>query len=343
MKRTFALLMALLVSLALCACGSDEITNDDVTANDNAPTQTKESDIPTKDLIQTDLEEALLTKNEYATMTDFETVKSLTGEGSYEITLSVKAETKYADWTYEVDMDYRKYDQGWMVDDVSWVSGNYEQVRIPDADTMHTYAKEYLVIREDYYEDYFLSVENGAVNLESDSNTGSNMLVYTWDAVKEYDLYSILYHVTSYWEYNSEIDHWEVLPDNSAGSLGYSVFESAQTIPKENLDLTGTWYNRDTQGNIIQGEHYTEFVFSNFSWEGFDIQVSGAIDVPEHFTISVVHPFGADICDWVFHNEDGEYILFKIFHGYGIGISYSSDSLTPEKGLIIRPKFLPIS
>lgn len=340
MEKTFALLLALLLCLALCACGSDDIANDDVTANDNAPAQIQESDIPSKDLIQTDLEKALLAKNEYAAMTDFETVKSLTGEGSYEITLSVKAETKYADWTYEVDMDYRKYDQGWMVDDVSWGSGHYEQVRIPDADTMQTYAKEYLLSREDYYEDYFLSVENGAVNLESDSSTGSNMLVYTWDAIEEESFYDIMYEVATWWEYNPGIDNWEVIPDNTAGSLGYCVFASGSTVPKKNLDLTGTWYARDNQGNIMQGKYYTEFVFSNFSWDEFDLRIPGTIDTSEHFTIASYNPFGVDTYDLIFTNETGEYIAFYIQDYVGIMIYYFNDGLTLERGVFVEEELM---
>lgn len=320
MKRILSLVLVLLLCLVLCACASNNV---ETTSRGNVDTQKQEDDIPSNELLQKDLEEALRTKNEYATVIDYVTVKSLTGDGSYEITLNVYAETKYADWSYEVDMDYRKYDQGWMVDDVSWVSGNYEQVRIPDANTMHTYAKEYLLSREDYYEDYFLSVENGAVNLESDSTTGANKLVYTWVAVEDCFYYDRIYDVTSWWEYNSEIDNWDVLPDSTAGSLGYCVFDSISCEFKKNLDLTGVWDVRDQEGNILY-----KLEFTNFSLNEFDVQLSGAIETPEHFTLAPYHPFRTDTFALVFTNEDEEYITFMIHGHVGINVGYWSDSST---------------
>ena len=343
MKTVISLFLALALCLSLCACGAGNVENHSAVSKENTNTKKQQEDIPSDDLLQKDLESALYIKNEYATVVDYETIKSLTGDGSYEITLSVKAETEYADWTYEVDMDYRKYDQGWMVDDISWVSGNYEQVRIPDAKTMQSYAKEYLVSREDFYEDYFLSVENGTVNLESDSTADSNMLVYTWDAVEEYSFYDTLYNVTTWWEYNAEIDNWEVLPDNTAGSLGYCVYASVSQVPKENLDFTGSWYARHNTGEIIQGIYYIEFVFSNFSWNEFDVKIPGSIDTPEHFTIASYNPFTNDVYDLLYVNEDGEYIGFSIQDYSGVLIHYINKALTLEKGILVDKEFLQYS
>lgn len=115
MKKALALLLALVVLLTLCACGSDDSSQAEV----ELPKNGKKG--PSQDLIPQDLESALF-QLPNAEVTEVTTVKSLTEDSHYEITLQVSAATTYADWQIECDMSYTKYDQGWMLSDIIWNS-----------------------------------------------------------------------------------------------------------------------------------------------------------------------------------------------------------------------------
>lgn len=91
MKRLSAMLLAILMVLSLCACGSQGSSNVEV----ELPNNSKNG--PSAVTIQKDITDELSRKNPYAVLTKIETVKSLTEDTSYEITLSVFAQTRYAE------------------------------------------------------------------------------------------------------------------------------------------------------------------------------------------------------------------------------------------------------
>lgn len=348
MKEIIAVFLAVLLLFTLCACASDEATEDQNNANNiiiedtgkNTPSEQNSANnviveatsknTPSEQMILEDLKEALQRENEFATLAGIETVKSLTNEGTYEITLAVTAETKYADWQYEANMSYTKYDQGWIVDDVDWINSSYEQVRLPDVDTMSAYASSYLLAHEVYsdvwFTDYMIPMIDPSLEFGFHNETNSDVLQLSWSAVEDNGFYLSSYCFTTLWQYDCEIDNWELVPDNTHGSLGYYVSEIlVEKMPKEEISLNGQWDNG-----------YIQFDISNFTWNDFDVRIPGYIDSPEHFTL-VTNTEDADIlppqnvmqavCDIAFKNGEGNYITFKFSDNY-LEIYYFDGSCT---------------
>ena len=189
MKKAIALILALVLCLSLCACGGGNGTsetngNEDTTVpSGNLNETTAAANTPSDDLIRQDITKALASENKYATLIEIDTVKSLTGDGVYEITLAVTAETKYAAWTYKADMYYTNYDQGWMVDNVLFSSGEYVLENVPDVQSFTDYVCSYLFVDEmfsnSHFAEYMMPMENVALTYDDpiDNNT---LLEFRW-------------------------------------------------------------------------------------------------------------------------------------------------------------------
>lgn len=249
MKKALALLLALVVLLTLCACGSDDSSQAEV----ELPKNGKKG--PSQDLILQDLESALF-QLPNAEVTEVTTVKSLTEDSHYEITLQVSAATTYADWQIECDMSYTKYDQGWILNDIDWNSKNYVISRIPDVAALSDIANNADV--SGYYNDT-LPVENGVIVASNVNDTGA--LKFTWTKIKEYLHAQCIGTYTTYWAYDAYTDNWVFEPSDD----GFGFIRNEVVTPN-NVDFSGTWDGIE---------------ISDFSWDGFRVKC-GNIDAYFH-------------------------------------------------------------
>lgn len=312
MKKIFAYYLALLMCLPLCACRTqnpvDEPSQGSVSneSTGTLPLETHNSaNVPSEELILQDITEALLLENKYATLSEVETVKSLTEDGTYEITLAITAETQYAHWSYETNMCYTKYDQGWMVDDVSFVAAEYVLVNIPDAQTFTNHAGNYLSSDEVYstsaYAGYMIPMENVELVYNEPINNDT-ILEFRWVGIEH--LLHADNHVqfTSLWRYDATTDNWALVPDDSY--YGYHLYdESSKITPNRNLDFSGTWPILNTIDDTA--------TISNFSWESFDLRTTQASSTASgHYEIDFDSE-EATVFDLFFRNKTGGFLAFR--------------------------------
>lgn len=346
-KKVFLTIGILLIVILFCGCGEVEDISDkiqqNISANDEVPVTTSNSDTrPSEEVIHQDAQQALLTKNPYVVLIGIDTVKSITNDNEFQITIQMNVETKYADCIYITDMTYMKYDQGWFLNDLDWVSEDWIQVRIPDADTMESYAGSYLLEHDLYvnawFADYMLPMNDVTVDYTYNEKINGDALLLSWTAVADKQFYDAFYEFTSLWEYNWEIDNWTLIPNNDQGSLGYHITEtSLSNIPHKSVNLNGSW----TQGNNpLLG--FPQFIFSDFSWDGFNLKITGFIESPERFEHTEVIPaidYANLYCDLVFTNNTGCYITFK-FSDHQIAVSYFDGGKIPVAGVEINKRLL---
>lgn len=338
MKRILLFLLCIAVLIGLYACGSGDEEN---VKSTTAPAGEK-GGIPSDALIREDLEAFLSQINGYAELTDMEIQKSMTEESEYEITLTVNAETKYADWVYEMELIYRKYDQGWMLDESAVLSTVWQQVRTPDTDTMVEYASGYLaeheVYSDTYCTEYMLPMENVYLQEKDTADSENTVLYFHWTGLENLKHAYRKHSFDSYWEYDPLIDNWVLCLDDSTGSLGYHLdCRISATEPNTSLDFSGTWDN----SRSVSIYDVTEiFTISNFSWESFDAEYIGksvdsrdgwvldSVNISGHFTRlnsadslpdgsnSNVYDVLKTYCSCVYSSENGEYIGFEFYELY---------------------------
>lgn len=241
MKKVFMLFLALALLLTLCACSSGDSSN----AKVELPSNGKKG--PSQDLIREDLESAL-TEIPNAVLTEVSTLKSLTEDTHYEITLQVSAVTTYADWQLECDMSYIKYDQGWMLDDINWISKSYVISRIPDNETLSEIAN-HADVSVFYYSD-ILPVENGTVDSRNVEESGTIEL--HWSKTMQYMHAQCVGNYMTTWVYDETIDNWLFTPCNDE----YDIYCDENVTPYQ-VDFTGTWDGIE---------------ISNFTWDGFNVK-----------------------------------------------------------------------
>ena len=280
---TSGLALLLLVGMAGCSQEPEKDTSKKkVSKTESSQLQivkpeadTPKQDVPSDEAIADDLRSSLATENQYAEITGIEMVKSLSEEGKYSATFTVQAATKYADWTYEADMKYTKYDQGWMVDDVDWKNGQYERVRLPEVDEMVEYAGDYLLSHEVYsdvwFTEYLVPMESATASFGYNTTVDDDVLEFSWNGTEHLKHADVPHVFNSLWYYEPTIDNWTLYPDNEHGSLGYHIDETGgSVVPNYSLNFSGNW--RDKY-RIRYTEIPIEITLSNFSWEEFDANI----------------------------------------------------------------------
>ena len=338
MKRIIALAVIVLLLFGLFGCGGnkDDSTRKESSIKEPATESTEDDeqvdDVPSDEIIANDLKYALSIENEFAAITETSVVKSFTEDSYYSVTLTVNASTKYADWKYEADMSYTRYDQGWMVDGVEWVSDSYELVRIPDVDVMVDYAEEYLPNHETYsdvwFTGYMVPMRSPSINFGMNNEVDANVLELSWVG-EEYLKHAIREHTfNSLWQYDPEIDNWTLYPDNSHGSLGYYLSDTeGDLFPNYQLDFTGQWKSI----RMSNAELTVEFDISNFTWEAFDSAITwvdydyihrepaGTKERAGHF----VRIDQSEVPDELAFNLYGAHCVFSDNHGGYISFEFS--------------------
>lgn len=263
MKKIVVILITVMILLTLCACGNE--ADQDNTPVVEIPDAGKNA--PNGDLIQENITTILMEKNPYAAITGIETVKSLTNEGSFEATFRLTAETKYADWEYEVDVSYTEYDQGWIIDNADWVSENYALTRIPTQEDMITIATQDINKSNLSDKDSRLPIENGEIAYNESTQT----LDFKWGYKEDCLHGDAIYERETSWEYNVESDEW-IRTSSSTSRIGFQY---------EVLDYSGSWRFGDLEkigalddlGNFIYPDEImnAEAVISNCTEDSFDL------------------------------------------------------------------------
>lgn len=324
MKKIRVVLFYFTMLLVLSSCGENEQTESPTSTSPSIEVSMPISkNAPSPDTISTDIAEALAQKNPYATVTNIEPVKSLTNEGSYQITVNVTAESVYADWEYEADLYYTKYDQGWMVDPVDWNTENYTLTRIPDSDAMSAIADNFLSSYDDTRLNDMAPVQSGNVILYPDSfDTG--ILSFEWKAVTEslkHAQYAVSY--SSEWAFDPSSDSWHLLEEADPDTYrycGFTIKEKSKTLAAI-ADFSGNWYDALT--------------ISNFSPNGFDLTWNGK---EMHCTEAFIHPvnYGGGEDLWYVYedpssSEDNLYITLLFSSKYTfIQIASSNNKLLQQ-------------
>ena len=301
MKRLFLLILTSALLLVLCACESKAV---DSSPQIEVNLPHNDQKVPSSEMIEKDIANALLQKNPTVEITTIETVKSLTGDSNYEITLQVMAQSKYADWLYEPKLCYTKYDQGWMLDRVGWGPESYTQTRVPDLETMVNYASIYLPLHEvnDLF-DHILPIQNPVITTAYDDNKNEEILTFNWDTTYQ-EMYSeATLSYTSQWEYDALSDHWDLVGNDNNYQIDFTF--KSRTF-NSNLDFSGEWHAAPLSPTITLGGYGT-IIISNYSWDGFNVYVPG---LEEHY---VIDPYFArtDVNEAgvvTFTNSEGHYI-----------------------------------
>lgn len=220
---------------------------------------------PSETMIRKDLKNALAEKNGDAVIQKQEIVKSLTNDNSYFVTMSVAANTQYADWQYEVDMNYTKYDQGWMLDDVQWTTKSSLLTRIPSENQMAALANDVFAAHKSEELNKLATIKAGRIRSEDTLETG--VLSFTWsrDIVYKHGVTTAEY--TAEWNYDIKEDRWSLAKAKKNADTyveGLQIVETLQKV-RINRDFSGTW-------SLLNGNPIT---ISNFSPSGFEATWEG--------------------------------------------------------------------
>ena len=278
MKKLLTSVLILLCLFAMVGCAKEngDEASKGTSNSKTSVTEPSVQDIPSEKMISDDLVASLVVENAYTEITDIELVKSLKGDNTYTATFSVLASSKYADWEYEAKVEYTKYDQGWMVDTVDWNEGIYEQVRLPGVDDMVEYAGTYLLNHEVYsdvsFTEYIVPMQSPTLSFSYNTSVDDEVLEFNWKGTEHLLHANVSHDFTSLWRYDSKIDNWTLYPDDSSGSLGFYVSENAgEMTPNYDLDFSGKWSD---DWRIRSHQVPLEINIPNFSWEGFDAEIT---------------------------------------------------------------------
>lgn len=303
----FEVALLVLWILTLSACGSQEtqIGTENATKVEIAGVG---KNSPSEELIEEDLKEALKNKNEYATLRSAETVKSLTDDQRYSITLSIVAESKYADWKYEVDMSYTKYDQGWMLDTADIQPIDYSVIRIPNDGEMTEIANSFFTSCEYVRLNSLAGISCGSVN----ANDGYDTIEFEWINIIQYKHGREEVQYSSVWHYDQEADSWAL---NKSELSQYGGYEITQIESETEIDsnFNGIWTE---SGESIE--------ISNFTREKFDVTMDGKTKTfyQSGSPYSQKEAFG-----W-YKDEDDRYIQIQLKENKSVIIMISWSSAT---------------
>ena len=279
MKKLLDILLCILLTLALCSCGQqNNKPNHDLPENTTSEPPVANPNTPSVSVIEEDLASSLQAENSQAHITENRMIKSLTDNSTYFISLSVSASTKYMNYEYEVDMNYTKYDQGWLLDHAEWTTIG-QTLQFPDADTMAKYITDYLPnhdIFETNYKEYVLPVE--CPYLEE---TGERTLSFKWRGTKNLLHAEEKHNITSAWEYSTEIDDWILIQTGKESKYDYEITHHYSFTQPKALDFTGIW-NGETNVfgiDIIENapEPVAEINVTDFSEDGFNACINYTI------------------------------------------------------------------
>lgn len=267
MKRLLCFILVVATLLSLCSCGK----KGEASAK---PEQTKidlpnmEKGMPSKETILQDVKDTILADNSHIiSVSEIETVKSLTEDTTFSLDVTANAESKYSDWEYEVSLYYRKYDQGWMLDNARAISLTNKLVRTPSDEEMIE------IVNTDHYLlnewSKILPIDNGSISGNIDFE--NEILTFCFTGSVPVKHANEITEYTSLWKFDAWEDTWEfeVASDNHD-------FVDRKIYYEVTSDFTGHWDNGS----------YGTIDIVRFSKERIEIMWDG-LDSPMVFTLSV--------------------------------------------------------
>lgn len=285
MKRIFAILLCISMIMTFGACGANTEGTEETKLSGHKEETSEQGyeetagildtgkKAPSEELIMQDLCNALEDKIGSAEVTKVETVKSLTEESSFYIVMTTDVASKYADWVFEVKMYYTKYDQGWMLDHVEWVSEEFLLVRAPSREEMVELAKGYLSNHESERLRALADIQGGEVILiappDAKPNTRptteemlkSGTVIFEWECESYHNDQGYVDAIyRSKWIYSNGT--WVLMEDSD------SKIEEIYSVTRINVDISGSWPLLN--GNTVTISDFTGKSFTA-NWDGNDI------------------------------------------------------------------------
>ena len=123
MKKLFGIACIFLLVFVICGCAGSGTARKD--------------DVPADKVVLEDLQNSLIQMhtNYYGydiAINSWSVDKSKSEEDTYTATVSVLAESQFAELHFLADILYTKYDQGWQMDECNWEFSSYDVVAYPD-------------------------------------------------------------------------------------------------------------------------------------------------------------------------------------------------------------------
>ena len=250
MKQYARILLLLIIVFFLCSCGhqpSDGSTTS--SSNDNPVFSGKKSE-PSSEQLHTDMQDSLTLYHSgnygyNVSICEYEVERSMTEDTSYTARFKVIAQSTYADFHYTANVEYTRYDQGWMIDQCDWTLATYEVTRYPNEE-------EIQLMKEQQGVQY--STELKVV-------TEGEHLVYYGKMISQWNQFIITeYDISVAWVFDLYSDSW--------------LFET-QTSNDEKFEFTksleGTW-NLSEEDYLSKGSigYFSQNLRWNIDIDDFD-------------------------------------------------------------------------
>lgn len=197
---------------------------------------------PSKKQIMNDVQENVLNKKfEFEiTLKKYTVELSQTKDETYTATINAIGKSTYADWILYVDVEYKKYDQGWLLEKCTCTDYTYALTRYPSKSEVEE-----------------LIIEQGFQNMEQiDISYENESIVYQGKATSNWSKYASGSAVTVITlEYSSHYDSWVYIDATGNTTSEKGTFQLTKA-------LEGKWQLWNEEGYIL---------IENVTNSGFDV------------------------------------------------------------------------
>lgn len=209
---------------------------------------------PSKSDMKSDLSSNLQENYRSLFLDDYEVEQSISEDKYYSATVLATAHSEYAKVNLTAQIEYMKYDQGWVYNYCDWYIDDYEVVEWPDEEEMSGLMEE----RAERVDEYMCYPEYSKL-----SNDGLSTIIYEGTIDTEYAGFAgIEGNVTSYWSYDVLDDTFRFDGDDSDLQLTLTRnIEGEWKDERMSTDYFGMYYFIITD----QGKDYftIEYTYDN--------------------------------------------------------------------------------
>lgn len=280
MKKKLAVLCVFFLVFIICGCTGT----------------THKDDGPKDETVLADLQNSLTRthRNQYGydiRINSWSVEKSKSEEDTYTATISVLAESEYAQLHYLADILYTKYDQGWQMDECGWEFSSYDVVAYPDetlqASLTAAQGLEDLSERE-------IIMKEGSFICKGNKKEAWNIFV------------DVEFAIEAVWNYNLHTDAWEFAEQRG---------ENQKFCFKDTLE--GTWplaeaVNAGTMTISNVTDNALDFCLKSryYTTETFHVEVDGeSWDVNDDcfLVLELTNPSGTNEINVSFYKREHTY------------------------------------
>lgn len=239
MKKKFAVLCICFLVFIICGCTGTPLKDD----------------VPKDEIVLADLQNSLTQThmNQYGydiRINSWSVEKSKSEEDTYTATISVLAESQYAEFHYLADILYTKYDQGWRLDECNWEFSFYDIVVYPDetlqASLTAAQGLEDLSERE-------ITMKDGSFICRGNKKEAWNVFV------------DVEFVIEAVWNYNLYTDTWEFEEQRGENQKFYFKDTLEGNWPLEDAVNAGTMTISNVTDNAfdlrVESSYYTTKTF----------------------------------------------------------------------------------